>query len=614
MKPFITRGSSAEEALQIVQGGKTEFQIVCAGNASRTVSRAAQRLAAWFAAGGVTIPVIRDGGDTDGEVPTDTYEILIGSTNRAESKAVTASDLPERGWLCRAFGKRLVIQATDDRLLEIAVSSLFGKYQDALDAGTITFEKGFFLRADHSGERDGWLLHGIPVYSGGTLSEALYDCGYGLFDDLEHPEDNSVMQIVSGTNVQEYEAYGKLLEENGCRRVFENAIGENRYAAYRMCNLRLYVYYTAAETATRIVWDRSSTVDPDAFSYSCATAPDAETVFYAYALWQCNDGMDDNNCGQLEVIKLADNSLFVIDGGQKLQFDQTARDGFVDFAKKITNTPKSEKVRIACWFLTHHHSDHREGLATVLTSPAYASGFALERMAFNYMNAQITGSDSGIKAMFGSLKTLYPECQMLKLHTGMKLAIAGMQMEVLYSHEDAVRVTTGAPRTAEWWAHNDASTVLKLTSNGVSVLILGDAWQVSERFLLQNIPEEILRADAVQVSHHTWNWLPRLYDVVQAKYAVFTQSEGGCHRTLGIPAVWVLKKVQQYAKPENCWFSGETTYGLLLRDGNVTVKETFPLAFNRFDTPVGCDYQGWTEEQMKDVPDYSVQKPDGWSD
>ena len=600
-------GTAVAEPLEVVRNGKTDFQIVCARSASLSVTRAAERLSEWFAAGGVTVPVMKDGGNANQNVPTDTYEILIGSTNRAESLAVSASELPERGYLCRVSGRRVVILATDDRLLEVAVSELFGQYQAALDEGTLILDGNFSRTVDCTDEREGWLLHGIPDYTGGQLSRKLYDCGFGLYDYSENEEANSVMQIAHHTTVQEYQAYLKRLEDAGYCKTFENSIGDNRYAAYRLCNLRLYVYYTAADSAARIVWDRNSTVDPDAFSYTATADETAESVFYAYAIWQGTDGLYSNNCGQLEVIKLADNSLFVIDGAIADQFDAAEREGFVRFAREITGTPEGEKVRIACWFFTHDHYDHRSGLAKVLASAEYASAFELERMAFNYLNATLSRGDSmGLREMYNSLLALYPDCEMLKLHTGMKLQLANLQLEVLYTHEDAVIASTGASRIDKKDLTNDASTVLRLTMEEVSCLILGDLDQLGESILIENIPAEYLQVDLIQVAHHTWNQILRLYDIARAEYAVFTQSEGGSNRTLGINARAVLRKIQQYAKPEHCYFYSVETSGLLFRNGTVTLKETFPLCYNSFDFPWKYVYEG---VDMSTVKDYKDEEP-----
>lgn len=108
--------------------------------------------------------------------------------------------------------------------------------------------------------------------------------------------------------------------------------------------------------------------------------------------------------------------------------------------------------------------------------------------------------------------------------------------------------------------------------------------------------------DVIQVAHHTWNWLDSIYDIAQAEYAVFTQSVGGSNRTLGVNAVAVLEKVQEYAPPENCYFSGVETSGLLFRDGTVTLTETYPLAWDSPDYEWKFVYEG---VDLSTVPDYS---------
>ncbi len=599
----VTDGGTAEpsapaEPLELVAGGKSSFRIVYARSASLSVTRAAERLSAWFEEYGVEVPTESDGGNFNQNIPADTYEILLGSTNRAESRAVAEKELPECGYLWRVSGRRLVIQASDDALLEAAAANLFGAYQRELEEGSLTLDGELSVTVDCAArEREGWLLHGIPDYAGGELAFSLYDCGYGMRDFSDDPEHNSQMQMVYNTTPEEYAAYLERLAQEGYEQTFENRIGNILCSAWRKCNVRLYVYHTEGDRETRVIWDKGSTVDPDGFSYTYVPAENDTSMFYAYAIYQGEYGLDGSNCGQLDVIKLADNSLFIIDGGMAAQFDQAAQEGFVEFAHKVTGVPEGEKIRIACWYFTHADSDHRAGLAKVMTSVKYQQSFELERMAFNYLNAELDGS-GGIPEMLEALSAAYPNCEMIKLHTGMELNLASLKMEVLYTHEDYV-LHNGQSRITD---ANDGSTILKLTMEDVSCLILGDINQGGEKVLVSQMLEELLRVDVVQVAHHTWNWLDSIYDIAQAEYAVFTQSVGGSNRTLGVNAVAVLEKVQEYAPPENCYFSGVETSGLLFRDGTVTLTETYPLAWDSPDYEWKFVYEG---VDLSTVPDYS---------
>lgn len=579
--------------LHLAENGRTAFSIVIPRSAEVSVERAANRLAAWFAEAGVTMPVMKDGGNFNKNVPTDTYEILLGATNRAESRAVKAEDIPENGYLWRASGRRLVIQAGSDALLEIAVGEVFGAYQSELAGGSLILDGDLSQTATPEARR-GWQLTGIPDYIGGELSANLYDSGYGLTDYSEKPEQNSKMQIIGNTSVSEWEAYLEKLTDAGYRKTFENTLGSNRYTAWRKATTRLYVYYTGGANEARVIWDRNSTVDPDQFSYSYTPGTDDTSVYYAYAIYHGPTGLDYSNCGQMGVIKMADNSLFIIDGGMDPQFDTAAQEGFVRFAREVTGTPDGEKVRIACWFFTHTHGDHWAGLAKVMTSSVYQQAFSLERVAVNYVNAQID-LNRGIQSLYLSLVSAYPECQMLKLHTGMKLQLADLGIEVLYTHEDAVR-SNGVTRITD---PNDASTVLKLTMGGVTQLILGDLNEVGMNILIGQTPAEHLKVDIVQVSHHGWNWVDAIYDLAKAPYAIFPQSEGGANRTLGVDAKHTLLKVQEYAAPENCFYSDKTS-SLIVKDGKITIGQSYPLYYDSPDYDWGNVYEGMDISKVKD--------------
>lgn len=580
--------------LTLAENGVSDFSIVYPRSAGTSLKRAANRLAELFRQKGITVEVTQDGGVLSSKVPTDTCEILLGKTNRSESKAALTEELPTHGYRTFATEKRLGVVAADEEQLETAALLWVGEMINTIKDGNLTVE----LKASNTvdwddGNREKWLLYGIPAYEGGSLS-ARYDCGYGMTDYSEKAVDNSAMQTVYGTTQAEFDAYQTKLEAAGYQKTFENSIGNNRYAAYELGGVRLYCYYTDAESAVRVIRDKSGSSLSD-FGYSYTPTAQDETVIYAYALCQSPTGLDSNNCGQLDVIKLSDNSLFVIDGGMEAQFDQAAIDGFVDFCHKVTGVPKGKQVRIACWFFSHDHGDHREGLAQVLGTSQYLDDFLIERLAFNFPAVQV-GTNGNTQSFLTRISTLYPECKMLKLHTGMKLTLADMQIEVVTTHENLVN-RQGESTIRDF---NDSSTVLKLTAGGVSFMLLGDTSNTSAEAIVNRMPASFLKVDIVQVAHHTWNNIAALYDKTQAPYAIFTQTEGASNRTLGIHAKAVLLKVQEYAAPEHCYYSGVETTGLLVKNGTVSVKETIPLAWNTPDYPWGYVYEGWDMSKVKD--------------
>lgn len=584
---------SKEVTLTIARGGESDFVILYPRSAGVSLRRAANALAECFAKAGIPVEVHHDGGSTAGEIPQSGHEILLGRTNRQESKAAMQEEIPEIGYRMFATENRVGIVATDEEQIETAALGWLGSLAKSARNGdlTVTLPRAETVDWD-SGRREGWLLCGIPSYADGKLGTGLYNCGSVLSDYSVNAFDNAQMQTVSGTEAAEYEAYLDLLEKNGYTHLFRNRVGENRYTLSEKGGLRLYSYFVEAGGTVRIIRDKSGVSMTD-FGYSYVPAETDSTVFYAYALCQSDTGLQENNCGQLDVIKLADNSLFVIDGGMAAQFDQAAINGFVEFAHRVTGVPKGEPVRISCWFFTHDHGDHREGLAKCLGTVEHRSDFEIERLMFNF---PAESKDSGLVSR---ILSMYPDCRILKPHTGMQFRLADMQIEVVTTHEN-LALRTGKSSVRDF---NDTSTVLKLTAGGVRIMILGDTATLSETWLVEHLPADYLRADIVQVAHHTWNRLDRLYDAIRAPYAVFTQTEGASHRTLGINALAVLQKVQEYAAPEHCYFSGVETTGLLLKDGTVSVKENFPLAWNTPDYPWKDVYEG---VDMRMVKDYAV--------
>ncbi|MBQ7313746.1 MAG: hypothetical protein IJW81_09210, partial [Clostridia bacterium] len=68
------------------------------------------------------------------------------------------------------------------------------------------------------------LFEKIPVYDGGTIAERFYNAGPMLADDREGPTDEDTrMQLITGTSAEEFAAYRKKLTAAGFAVVYENS-------------------------------------------------------------------------------------------------------------------------------------------------------------------------------------------------------------------------------------------------------------------------------------------------------------------------------------------------------------------------------------------------------
>ncbi len=566
-----------KEPIPLIQNGTTQYQIVIPRSAGSAIKTAADRLVESFGNFDVEISVVDDGGNRNQNVPTDTCEILLGKTNRAESKAVDLEESTERGYYYFVSNHRIGIVASDEFILEMMVYQAIEQMEATYQNGVLALPEATQKTVDfNSGNTVGWFLYGVPIYQ--TKSTACpkqaADCGPALRDNFRDSSKNSKMQIISNTSLSEYRAYLALLESNGYQKQFENSIGDNQYAQYSTEYISLYVYYTAAIQRVNIIMDRSESTPVDEFGYSYTPKAGDESVLYEYGLKRDVP----TKYGTLEVIKLADNSLFIIDGGAPEMFDQTAIDGFADFAKHITGVKDGEKIRISCWYMTHPHGDHYEVLLKVILTSQYSSLFTLERVAFNLPSADILEVPT---TLMHQILTYYPNVKSIKLHTGMTFQIANMKVEVLHTHEDMFK-STGETAIA-YNNTNATSGVLKLTLGGVRFLSLGDIEGEGERVFVKNIPASVIRSDVVQVAHHCINNVSKIYDRAMAPYAVFPQSKFILELTQkDVPDIRQVlnsyNSVKKYANEENCFFGDHTT-GLLFKDGTVSVKEELPLVF-----------------------------------
>ena len=151
-------------------------------------------------------------------------------------------------------------------------------------------------------------------------------------------------------------------------------------------------------------------------------------------------------------------------------------------------------------------------------------------------------------------------------------------MQVLYTHEDTV--SAGGTSSLANGDFNGTSTVVKLIADGMSMLVLGDATSVNESYLVDAYSDSTLKCDLLQVAHHGFNSLPKLYAKTGAEFALIPQSYGYFAepptnaepgQIAGISGV--TKSLKSLVDNEKIFFAGNQSYtvGLAYRDGAITV-------------------------------------------
>lgn len=373
-------------------------------------------------------------------------------------------------------------------------------------------------------------LHSIPfpnlgVYPDGLISP-VYNAGPGMaIDQTSTNTEDSKLVVISATSLQSFTAYIQTLLKNGFTQISNTSIEKNVFYTLTNNNKLYYLYFTGATNQVRIIEDNSTRT---LLSELDATAQGAGTTeFYLYSLdYTHGEGQTSTtdywkiDCGTMIFVKLADNSLFIIDSGHERQSSKAALEGIVDFMYKITGQTAGTTLNIRGWFFSHAHGDH-----VYMTYPfleKYHDVLNVESVLFNIPSFQTMGGgyDAGTFLMKKTFNTYYPNCKYVKLHTGQTFTLQGVQIDVLHTHEDAVDVT-GKNVMGDF---NDTSTILKMILGGKKIMLLGDGGSVCQSDMLTMYTSATLRSDCVQTAHHAYNNVPALYAAIAAPLALFNNS------------------------------------------------------------------------------------------
>jgi hypothetical protein len=140
----------------------------------------------------------------------------------------------------------------------------------------------------------------------------------------------------------------------------------------------------------------------------------------------------------------------------------------------------------------------------------------LRRIIFNFPAFSQFAIMPSVYIMLDRLNRYYPNALYLKPHSGQEFSLAGVKFEFFQTHEDSINAT-GNEKIG---GINDTSTVLKISFDGVSFMVLGDIDKDAERILLTHYGPETLHATVVQPAHHLFNLLNYAYDAISPAMAL----------------------------------------------------------------------------------------------
>ena len=189
------------------------------------------------------------------------------------------------------------------------------------------------------------------------------------------------------------------------------------------------------------------------------------------------------------IIQLEDGSFVLIDGGYNGNRDAA---NLYKRLNDLKNANESEKIIVRAWFFTHGDKEHTGALAYFLDN--YENDIVIEAIVANDPADEVYEA-LGVKAgalAYSSIDGLFGGCEFIKAHTGYKFSFAGVEINILYTHEDAneLQTTSFDSRT---------SMVFDAIIGDTKLLWLGDL-EIDGANRLESIYGNELDCDILQVS------------------------------------------------------------------------------------------------------------------
>lgn len=524
-------------------------------------------------------------------------EILLGKTNRPQSEQLQGT-LTGDMYSVKTVDGNVVICATQEWMLPDALEAFMKQIEYSKDRKSATLPESIDISYTYDGyTRDRWSLN-FPAFEGGVLSQAAYTSNYGIDTMKSSKSGNYKVILANSTNETELGAYlDKVKAEGYTVTQVKSATADEAISSYWITkgDDRMYVYHSVNAGEIRFICDKGESMSTEDFSYSYTKTDTDTTTLYQYGLTFSDDGSDiskngkTSNCGQFFVMKLADDSVIIIDGGTYYQMPENAAAELNRFLRTITGVADGEKVRIADWHITHAHGDHYSGFARFLMN--YHEGYELERMSYNFNYRE------EIMAEFFNdyLKVWYEDVKYYRPHTGESIQLADVTMDFLYTYEDSISTETGAlipdKLPLNWGGEpkvdqNNSSTVVRITFDGKTLLLMGDGALVAQDVLLENYSDTALKCDILQASHHGLNPLDKLYAKVKPSISLYTQKKEAAP-VLNALSNGVYQSIIQNTEGgiDNIYFEGNCTVGITVNSDGSFARDTesFPIVTGPWD-------------------------------
>ena len=421
---------------------------------------------------GVTLETNTDYLKTGEKHSTDP-EILVGLTNYNESKSIY-EDITNGTYGIKFSGKKIVFYFSNlDEGLELVESFISAVKSNS--------DKAFWIAKNFSVSKSlKFKLEEIPKYPTSTTS-------YNCYDD-------TTMLLAKSTNLDKFKAYCNTLVSEGFTEYSKrDNINGSYFRTYTKGTMALTVYFNNSDKTVRIISGPLTDIPPKDTTAAKETNKKPSVTLLNQGK---NSKGEDQGSGLGMIFHLPNGKFIIYDGGY------VVNDGLY---KKLQELSGGNEIIIASWIISHPHPDHENAFDDFLKN--HAKDIEIETVMYNFTK---------LSDKYGNSDTIKPYVEqyldgkttIIKPHTGQIYNFGSSTVEILHTVEDFM------PKTLS--DINHATMVVRITMNGKSTMLLGDAYNDVAPFLTNTFGSH-LKSDMVQLAHHgSWPGTKELYSNINA--------------------------------------------------------------------------------------------------
>lgn len=406
---------------------------------------------------------------------------------------------------------------------------------------------------------------GVPLF-GRPLCEPL-NCGAGLaIDDSENGgKDDSYMLVLGDVSIKQYRDFLDNLIGLGREQTFRRDDCGNIFAEFKNDGSLIYTYYTGATETARIIFDNASCPFTEMQNKSPQLRKDTALMQFSLQYGSMIPGYS-CDCGMLYTLRMRDNSLIIIDGGEIEQATDEACDEYMERLRELTQTENGEKIRVSAYICTHNHNDHMDFFIKLLKREK--DTLDVERVYFNFPSRTEICLDSPCTDLLKQRLAKYaPNVKFAKLHTGQRYRFPDAWIEVLSTHEDILPCSIYSSRGKRYTGMNETTTVFRIVFDDRSAIFLGDVEEYNGEILRNLYGKDFLSCKYLQCAHHMINDDRNIYSIIKAEKLLIPQ----CRFIAQTREHENKRYLASLFGEENMYYAGDCTYIFTICDGRETI-------------------------------------------